>query len=319
MKRIIAAAVTALAFIAGAHAAEAKWTETEVTLGEGDGTLHGTWVAPGAADEGFDAVLIISGSGPTDRDGNQASMKNDSLKMLAHALGEAGIASLRVDKRGVAASLKAGPKEEDLRFDTYIEDARSWVDLIKTMPDVKRVFIIGHSEGALIGAVVAGDDGIAGLVSLAGAGVPAADALRRQIKAAPNGEQILALAEPTLQKLEKGELDPAPSPLLMSLFRPSVQPYLISWFKVDPRTEIAKAKGRVQIVQGTTDFQVLVEDAESLKAARADADYVLIEGMNHVLKVAPVDRGANAATYTNPDLPLASGVAEAIIGFIQKP
>ncbi|MFT3808925.1 MAG: alpha/beta hydrolase [Micropepsaceae bacterium] len=319
MKRMIAAALTALSLVAGAQASEAKWTETDVTIGEGDGALHGTWLAPAASEGGMDAVLFISGSGPTDRDGNQTSMKNDSLKMLAHALGEAGIASLRVDKRGVAASMKAGPKEEDLRFDTYIDDARSWIDLIKTMPDVKRLFIIGHSEGALIGAVVAGDDEIAGYVSLAGAGLPAADVLRRQIKASPSGEQVLALAEPTLQKLEKGELDPAPSPLLMSLFRPSVQPYLISWFKVDPRVEIAKAKGRVQIVQGTTDFQVLVEDAESLKAARPDADYVLIEGMNHVLKVAPAERGPNAATYTDPALPLAPGVAEAIIGFIQQP
>ncbi len=317
MKRMIAAALTLLSLAGGAAASEPKWVENEVSIGEGDSTLHGTLLTPGAYKDSFDAVLIISGSGPTDRDGNQPSMKNDSLKLLAHALGEAGIASLRVDKRGIAASAKAAPREEDLRFETYIDDALSWIGFLKAQPGVKRIFVIGHSEGALIGSVVAQNDEIAGFVSLAGAGEPAADILRRQIKASPNGEQILALAEPTLQKLEKGETDPAPSPMLYSLFRPSVQPYLISWFRHDPRVEIAKIPGRVAIVQGTTDIQVLPVDAESLKAARPDATFTLIDGMNHVLKAAPAERAANVATYGNPDLPLAPGLLDAIIQFVQ--
>lgn len=309
MMRFIA---VALALLLPAAAAD-----REVTLGEGAGALHGTLLTPDAAQ--FDAVLMISGSGPTDRDGNQAAMKNDSLKLVAEALRAAGVATLRFDKRGVAASAGAANREEDLRFDMYVEDARQWLRLLKSESGVRRIFVLGHSEGALIGAIVGQDGGVSGTISLAGAGLPAADILRRQIKASPNGEQVLALAEPTLQKLEKGELDPSPSPMLYALFRPSVQPYLISWFKVDPRKEIASAAGRVLILQGTTDLQVIVADAESLKAARPDATLTLIDGMNHVLKTAPEDRAANIAAYTDPDLPLASGLMDAIVGFVQAP
>ena len=81
--------------------------------------------------------------------------------------------------------------------------------------------------------------------------------------------------------------------------------------------EIAKIPGRVAIVQGTTDIQVLPVDAESLKAARPDATFTLIDGMNHVLKAAPAERAANVATYGNPDLPLAPGLLDAIIQFVQ--
>lgn len=319
MIRMIAFMFTALVLAGSASASEPKWMETQVTIGEGDGTLYGSYIAPGPWKSAFDAVLLISGSGATDRDGNQANMKNDALKMVAEALGEAGIATLRVDKRGIAASGKAMTNEADMRFDTYVEDAKSWIAFLKSRPGVKRVFIIGHSEGALIGAIVAEDTGVSGYVSLAGVGFPAADILRRQIKASPNGDKVLALAEPTLAKLEKGELDPSPNVLLAQLFRASVQPYLISWFRWDPRTEIAKVAGRVLIVQGTSDIQVLVEDADSLAAARPDAEKAIIEGMNHVLKAFSGDKAANIKTYSDPSLPLAPGLMPALIGFIEKP
>lgn len=321
MKTIFAAAL-AIGSIFAAAASDMplpQWTAADVSIGEGDGALHGTLITPGPHKTSFDAVLILSGSGPTDRDGNNPMMKNDSLKMVAEQLGLQDIATLRVDKRGIAASAKAGPKEEDLRFETYIDDARTWLALLKAQPGVERVFIIGHSEGALIGSVVAQDEAVSGFVSLAGAGLPAADILRRQIKESPNGEQVLALAEPTLAKLEKGELAPDSPPILAALFRPSVQPYLISWFRYDPRAEISKIPGRVAIVQGSTDIQVLVEDAEHLRDARTDATYVVIEGMNHVLKEAPIERAANIAAYTNPALPLAPGLMDALTKFVASP
>ena len=315
MKRHLKAAGVGLlvAFTAAALPARALelvgWETRQVSIGKGDGTLHGAYVEPADNLEFFDAVLILSGSGPTDRDGNQRGMQNDSLKLLAEALGYRGIATLRVDKRGVAASAKAAGREEDLRFETYIEDASAWLDFLKAQPRVRRVFVLGHSEGALIGAVVAQRRDVAGLVSLAGAGEKAADILRRQLAANP---PALALAEPTLKKLEAGELDPDAPPALGMLFRPSVQPYLISWFKYDPRVEIALVPGKVAIVQGTHDIQVLVADAEKLRAARPDAAYTLIEGMNHILKDAPAERAGNIATYNDPDLALSAGLIDAV-------
>ena len=322
MKPLLAAAFAISLALVPASASDMplpQWTATDVSIGEGDGALHGTLITPGPHKPSFDAVLILAGSGQTDRDGNNPMMKNDSLKMVAEQLGLQDIATLRVDKRGVAASAKAGPKEEDLRFETYIDDARNWLALLKAQPGVERVFIIGHSEGALIGSLVAQDEGVAGFVSLAGAGEPVADVLRRQFRAAPNGEQLLALAEPTLAKLEKGEIDEEVAPSLASMFRPSVQPYLISWFKYDPRVEIARIPGRVSIVQGETDIQVLSIDAENLRGARPEADYAVIAGMNHVLKDAPADRAANIATYNDPALPLSAGLMDALAGFIRKP
>lgn len=319
MIRMFVLLAASIAFLTSASATEAKWTESTVSIGEGEGTLYGSYAAPGPWKLEFDAVLILPGSGPTNRDGNQVGMTNNSLKMLAHSLAEAGIASIRMDKRGIWASGKAATREEDLRFETYIDDAKAWLAFLKSQPGVRRVFVVGHSEGALIGAVVAQDEQVTGYVSLAGAGLPAADILRRQLKSGPGGEQVLALAEPTLAKLEKGELDPAPHALLANLFPPSVQPYLISWFRYDPRIEISKVAGRVLIVQGTTDIQVLVEDATELAGARPDATSVILDGMNHVLKTAPIDRAGNVATYSNPDLPLAPGLVEALVGFLEKP
>ena len=303
--------------VAAAAQSEPKWTESVVALGSGDAALHASYIAPGAWKAEFDAVLILPGSGPTDRNGNQAGMQNDSLKMIALALGEEGIASLRMDKRGVAASIPAMTREEDLRFETYIEDARAWLAFLKAQGGVRRVFVIGHSEGALIGAVVAQSADVAGYVSLAGVGEKAADVLRRQLAA--NSPLAAALAEPTLKKLEAGETDPDVPEALKALFRPSVQPYLISWFRYDPTVEIAKIPGKVAIVQGTTDIQVLVSDAEKLHAARPDAAYTIVEGMNHVLKAVPADRAANIAAYGDPTLPLAPGLTAALLGFVTAP
>jgi uncharacterized protein len=72
------------------------WTEREVSLGG----LHGTLTWPDGSDS-VPTVLILAGSGPVDRDGNLPSACNDSLKLLANGLADQGIASLRIDKRGV--------------------------------------------------------------------------------------------------------------------------------------------------------------------------------------------------------------------------
>jgi pimeloyl-ACP methyl ester carboxylesterase len=314
MKKLALAAATAL-LVGHAAAADLAWTESTVTRGGSEDQRNGSLIVP-KAETPFDAVMLIAGSGPTDRDGNQPGMKTNAYKLLASELADRGIGSLRFDKRMIAASYHAGQREEDLRFETFVDDGVEWLKFLETQRFVRRVFVVGHSEGALIGALVAGREPVAGYVSLAGVGEKAADVIRRQLRASPGGEITLKLAEPTLQKLEAGEIDPNPNGMLMALFRPSVQPYLISWFKYDPREEIRKTTAPVLILQGTTDIQVLVEDANLLKAARPDATLTLIEGMNHILRIAPAERTANIATYTQPDLPLALGLVDAIANFI---
>jgi len=289
-----------------------------VALGDGPTALHGTLTVPDGNGR-RDAVLIWSGSGPTDRDGNSGfGLKNNSLKMLAHMLGEAGFFALRTDKRGIGESARSAPPEADLRFATYVEDAIRWARFLKDVPAVNRVFLLGHSEGALVATLAARRFAAAGLILLAGAGFPAADILRRQL-AAPDiaiPPQLLAETHEIMAALESGRLAPSVSAALDAQYRPSVQPYLISWFRYDPAAEFAKVSVRAVVIQGTNDLQVSMADAERLAGARPGIPLVRIEGMNHVLKIAPKDRAENFATYTKPLLPLAPALAPAVARFL---
>lgn len=124
--------------------------------------------------------------------------------------------------------------------------------------------------------------------------------------------------EPIFLKLEKGERVDSIPPMLNSLFRPSVQPFLISWNQYNPVQEIKKLTIPVAIVQGTTDIQVSVNDAEELKEAYPKAELMIIEDMNHVLKKASMDRIKNAATYSDPDLPIIEGFSDRLVEFIKS-
>jgi pimeloyl-ACP methyl ester carboxylesterase len=289
--------------------------ETQVSLNTGNGLLVGTFLSAKETPEAGAQVvaLIIAGSGPTDRNGNNPSMINNSLKMLAEGLQARGISSLRFDKRGVAASAEAALSEQDLRFEDYIEDTMKWVDYIKNTLHADKIIIIGHSEGALIGAVAARHAKVDKFVSLAGAGEPVDLILRKQLASEPSF--VLDAAIPILNSLLSGKTVDSIPTYLNALFRPSVQPYLISWFKYDPRQEIAKLRKPVLIIQGTSDLQVNVKDAQMLYEANPEAKLIKIEGMNHVLKPAPLERQANIETYSQGNLPIKQDVLDAIAEF----
>jgi pimeloyl-ACP methyl ester carboxylesterase len=295
-------------------AAAGVWTEQEISNGE----LLGTLTLPGTSSS-FPAALIIAGSGPVDRNGNLPGTPNDSLKLLAHGLAAQGIASLRVDKRGIGSSRAAGMREEDLRFGTYVADAASWLKLLRGESRVSRVALIGHSEGALVATLVAQQANLAGLILIAGASEPAARLIERQFSAADGPVSLRETSRRIAASLEKGEPVADVPPELAALYRPSVQNYLMSWFPLDPAKELAKITCPVLIVQGMTDLQVSVLDAQQLAAAHPASKLVLIEGMNHVLKEAPAERSANLQIYVTPDVPLASALLPAIAMFLQQP
>ena len=300
----------------------AQASSETITLETASGSLHGTLELP--ADSGpFPVALIHPGSGPTDRDGNSAGLagSNDSLKRLAEGLRELGVASLRIDKRGVGESAPALSGEADGRFDHYVDDAVAWLELLADDERFDRLVAIGHSEGALITLLAALRHGADGYISVAGAGENAADILTRQLSA-QLPEPLLAETVSVIETLRAGDTvaelpaNVAAVPGLAGLFRASVQPYMVSWFAYHPATEIARLAAPTLIVQGSTDLQVGVADAEALAAARPGAQLVIVEGMNHVLKEAPLELAANQATYLDPTLPLAAGLIDPIISFI---
>lgn len=288
-------------------------SEETIILKTETGDIEGTLTTPDTKLP-VPVALIIAGSGPTDRNGNNPMMTNNSLKMLSAELAKKGIASLRYDKRGIAASQKAGMKEADLRFEMYIKDAVDWVHLLSQNKQFSQVVVIGHSEGSLIGMVASQNQKVGKFVSIAGAGQSADQIIREQLKAQP--AFVLEQSTPILDELVKGNTVENVPPMLNSLSRPSVQSYMISWFKYDPQLEIAKLKKAVLIVQGTTDIQVSIEDARRLQAAKPNAKMVLVDGMNHILKNAEADRMKNFQTYNQSDIPVNTELVDTIARFI---
>ena len=277
--------------------------ELEQSVQTPTGELYGTLTVP-ILKGTFPVALIIAGSGPTDRNGNNPQMKNNSLLLLAHELAAQGIASIRYDKRGIGASKDALISEENLRFENYSEDAKAWAAQLKADPRFDKLIVMGHSEGSLLGLLACEQADV--FVSLAGAGRPIDVILKEQLAVQLKGKKkLLRAVDDGISKLKKGELVGDAPEELFSLLRPSIQPYLISWMKYDPAVEISKLKIPVIIIQGTTDLQVQVKDAELLHAASLGSRYILIEGMNHIFKLAPSDRQKNIETYSNPELPLA--------------
>ena len=289
--------------------------EEEITLKTKTGDIKGSLLVPSNSEKAS-VVLIISGSGPTDRNGNNPNMTNNSLMMLANELKKNGIASLRFDKRGIGESTSSGMQESDLRFENYVNDVKGWVDLLKESNKFSKIIVLGHSEGSLIGMIASQKAEVEKFISVAGAGNSAGDIIREQLKAQP--AVVLNQSLPIIEKLENGEREENVPQMLYALFRPSVQPYMISWFKYDPQIEIAKLNKPVLIVQGTTDIQVSVLDADKLASANNKAQKQIIEGMNHILKEAEMDRLKNIQTYSMPDLPLKKPLIEIIVKFIEE-
>jgi len=289
---------------------------TDIALPAQSAPLHGTLLTPEAPTA---VAVILPGSGPTDRDGNSPmGVAASTYRLLAEGLAEQGVATVRIDKRGIAASAAAGPAEADLRFDAYAADARAWAAEAASRTGKPCAWLIGHSEGALVAlkAVEVGDDKICGLILLSGAGRPAGVVIREQLQAGlPDPLKTQAFV--VLSELEAGRTVADTPPALAALFRPSVQPYLISWLPLDPAALLAVYDGPVFIGQGTTDLQIGVADAQALAAADPRATLKLWDGVNHLLKTAPADRAANMATYADPALPLAPGVAEDVGAFIR--
>lgn len=293
------------------------FSESEIILHTSSGDIYGTLVVPNSFKKS-PLVLIIAGSGATDRDCNSpAGLNINAYKMLADSFVAKGVASLRFDKRGIGKSRAAMTQESDLRFDDYVDDVVAWISMIKTDKRFSEIVIVGHSEGSLIGMVAAQKVEIDGFVSISGAGKSADRIIEEQLST-KLPQILLDESNNILDSLRAGKTVDKVNPFLLSLYRPSVQPYMISWMKYDPAMEIAKLTIPAMIIQGTTDLQVTTSDAELLSKANPAAKLLIIENMNHVLKEADADIPRNMSTYQNPELPIKKGLVQEIVGYFFK-
>jgi pimeloyl-ACP methyl ester carboxylesterase len=280
------------------------------------GALAGTLLSANDRDP---VVLIVPGSGPTDRDGNSPmGVATDAYRLLAEALAEEHIATVRIDKRGMFGSAGAGDPNAVTPAD-YVADIHAWIDAIREARGSDCVFLLGHSEGALMVSLAAeGREDVCGLILVAGMGRRMGEVIREQLTVNPANAPLLDQAMAALAELEAGrQVDvSAMHPALVPLFAPQVQDYLIATLTLDPVEAVNRANKETLIVQGKTDLQVSVEDARLLNRARK-TKLQLIDGMNHVLKEAPADRAANLATYADPSLPLAPKLVRRIEDFVE--
>ncbi len=259
-------------------------------------------------------AIIIAGSGPTDLNGNQPKMVNNSLKFLSDELVSNKIATLRFDKRAIAKSSYSNFREDDLSIDNFASDIIKLTELAKSK-GFEKIYLIGHSEGSLLALIALNKINAAGFVSLAGAGYPADIILKKQLK--PQlPPAMFTEAEAIIDSLKNGYLVKKLPPYLNILFRASVQPYIISWFKYDPAVLICNLKCPVIIIQGDNDLQIKIEDAQNLSKALPLAKLKIIPEMNHILKTVGNNMQENINSYNNPGLPVNAELVANITGFI---
>lgn len=288
------------------------------------GPLKATLLTPeGAAGSKAPVILIIPGSGPTDRDGNNVlGIKAASLRLLAESLAQRGLSTVRIDKRGMFASGGAIPDANKVTINDYATDVHTWVNVIKNATGVRCAWVLGHSEGGLVALAAAQKpDGFCGLILVSTAGRPLGDVLRSQFRTNPANAPILADSDTAISKLERGDHVDVSSmhPALQQMFAPAVQDFLISGLSLNPATLLERYRGPVLIIQGDKDLQVGVTDAELLGKANPSAKVAVIPGVNHVLKtIATGTRNANLAAYADPSLPVAPGIADAIADVVQN-
>ncbi len=292
-------------------------TESPVLVKTLTGSIPGSLVVPKNIQGKIPVVLIIGDAGPTDRDGNnpKAGIAANTYKLLANELGLHGIATLRYDKRFSGESVST-VKESQLSMEDYSDDAVSLIHLLNEDSRFSKIILFGHGEGSLVSMIASLDEPIKGFISAEGAGEQADKILADQMKSKTQfvADEFKAI----MDSLRKGKTTDNVDPALYYIAAPSKQHFLMSWCRLVPQRGMRRMKMPVLIINGSTDLQVSVDNAEKLKKAKSDAILLVINGMNHILKTAPANPEQNMETFTKPDLPLKTELVTGIVDFINK-
>lgn len=275
--------------------------------------IDGSLIVP-KTDHKLPLAIIIADSGPTDRDGNQQMMKNNSLRFLAEDLYKNDIATFRYDKRIVKQMKMKTLDESKVNFGDFIQDAVSILKYFQKDERFSKIYIIGHSQGSLIG-MIAAQNGADGFISIAGAGQEIDDVIVDQL--AQQAPGLADNARSSFDDLRVNGVAHNYSPGLASIFRKEIQPFIFSWMQYNPQEEIAKLNIPVLIINGDQDIQVQISEAELLKTAKPDASYKIIPGMNHIFKYIQGNPLENSKSYNQYDLPVMPDLIDIIVKFIK--
>lgn len=288
------------------------------------GRISATLSVP--ADGSDTAVLIVAGSGPTDRNGNSGlNLNTYCYKMLSDALVERGLAVMRYDKRAIGLSYVDAATIPQLVFTNFVDDAARCVEYLRS-EGFSRIVVAGHSEGGAIALHLALRDEVQvdDIVLLSAAGYPMDTILMQQLSAqlVPQYMGLMVSATNILQRIKRGDsvaAEDIPRELL-ALFHPTVQPFLCSSMAFDPRELMSRVKQPALIISGGRDIQVSVDNAERLIEVAAQGCHRHLPNMSHVLKDAPTsDRMEQLmGVYINTQLPLSEGLCDAIVEFINN-
>ncbi|GGH39707.1 alpha/beta hydrolase [Mangrovimonas yunxiaonensis] len=288
-------------------AQEKAFEETQITINE---LIEGTLLTEEGSTPSKLAI-IIAGSGPTDRNGNQNFMKNNSLKKLAEAITQESVATFRYDKRSVKLIKQGKIDNSNILFDDFVTDAKAVIAHFSQNYD--NIYVIGHSQGSLIGMLAAKDQA-AGFISLAGAGKSFDAVLLEQIeKTAP---MFADASQKTLAVLKQGQTTKEYPLALVSLFDESLQPFMISWIKHNPQSIISTLNMPCLIINGTKDLQVSEAEAKLLDEAAQKSSLHLIKNMNHVLFTIEGGDLENAKSYNESSRTINPEMVAAISKFI---
>jgi pimeloyl-ACP methyl ester carboxylesterase len=270
--------------------------------------LAGTLTIPSGTGP-FSAVLLVTGSGPQDRD--ETILGHRPFLVIADGLTRRGIAVLRADDRGVGKS--TGTFATAATSD-FVTDAAAGIEYLRSRPEVdrRRIGILGHSEGGLVGPLVASrDSGVAFLVLLAGPAVPGDELLMQQVmaigRAQGASDALLDAAMPrqrALFDLVKSDIDTAaltaklkemltglvPDSQLGAQIAQATSPEYRSLLQSDPAPALRALRIPVLAIYGGKDLQV-PGDANAAAAREAlsanpRAEVVEFPGLNHLFQTA---------------------------------
>ena len=300
-----------IAFIPAFIIAQNIVTE-ELNLTNGEIKIPGTLTYP-KSDSKLPLVVFVHGSGNVDRNGNQAGtpIQISYIKELADSLNAKGIAFYRYDKRTSTAENIS--KLKDITLKDFASDADIVIDYYKDDSRFSGIHLLGHSQGSLV-AMLAINKNVTSYISIAGAGESIDKTIIKQLSA--QSPELAEVAKGHIEELMKSDTITNVNPFLLSLFAPQNQKFWKNWMLIHPEEEIKKINIPILIINGDSDLQVKVSDAESLKAAKPVAKMVLIPKMNHLMKeVNSLEE--NQQSYMNADLPISSELIKVLSSFIK--